>query len=72
MAVIKEAFEEATETLSDAIDTIDDLEMDNVWKAEDDEELRQMWAKGKSVQEIADHFGRKKSSIITRMKKLGL
>ena len=37
----------------------------NVWTAEDDEE-------GKSVQEIADYFGRKNSSIITRLRKLGL
>ena len=44
----------------------------NVWTAEDDGELRQMWADGKSVQEIADYFGRKNSSIITRLKKLGI
>ena len=31
-----------------------------------------MWAEGKSVQEIADYFGRKNSSIITRLKKLGI
>ena len=43
-----------------------------VWTSEDDEELRQMWAEGKSVQEIADYFGRKNSSIISRMKKLGI
>lgn len=43
-----------------------------VWTSEDDEELRQMWAEGKSVQEIADYFGRKNSSIINRMKKLGI
>lgn len=42
-----------------------------VWTSEDDEELRQMWAEGKSVQEIADYFGRKNSSIISRLKKLG-
>lgn len=44
----------------------------NVWTAEDDEELKSMWAEGKSVQEIADYFGRKNSSIITRLKKLGI
>ena len=44
----------------------------NVWTAEDDEELKQMWEEGKSVQEIADYFGRKNSSIITRLRKLGL
>lgn len=44
----------------------------NVWTSEDDEELKSMWAEGKSVQEIADYFGRKNSSIITRLKKLGI
>ena len=44
----------------------------NVWTPEDDEELKAMWAEGKSVQEIADYFGRKNSSIITRLKKLGI
>ena len=44
----------------------------NVWTAEDDEELRQMWADGKSVHEIAEYFGRKDSAIISRMKKLGI
>lgn len=44
----------------------------NVWTAEDDEELKQMWEEGKSVQDIADYFGRKNSSIITRLRKLGL
>lgn len=44
----------------------------NVWTFEDDEELKSMWAEGKSVQEIADYFGRKNSSIITRLKKLGI
>ena len=42
------------------------------WTSEDDEELKQMWAEGKSVNEIADYFGRKSSAIISRMKKLGL
>ena len=42
------------------------------WTSEDDEELKQMWAEGKSVNEIADYFGRKSSAIISRMKKLGI
>ena len=42
------------------------------WTEEADGQLKQMWSEGKSVQEIADHFGRKPSAIITRMKKLGL
>ena len=42
------------------------------WTSEDDEELKQMWAEGKSVNEIADYFGRKSSAVISRMKKLGI
>ena len=42
------------------------------WTEKADEQLKQMWSEGKSVQEIADHFGRKPSAIITRMKKLGI
>ena len=42
------------------------------WPEEADSELVQMWEEGKSVTEIADHFGRKSSAIISRMKKLGL
>ena len=42
------------------------------WTEEADAELTQMWTEGISVQEIADHFGRKNSAIITRLKKLGL
>ena len=42
------------------------------WTPEADSELSQMWANGNSVPEIADHFGRKQSAIIVRMKKLGL
>ena len=42
------------------------------WTEVADEQLKQMWSEGKSVQEIADHFDRKPSAIITRMKKLGL
>lgn len=42
------------------------------WTEGADEQLKQMWSEGKSVHEIADHFGRKPSAIITRMKKLGI
>lgn len=41
------------------------------WTMEADEQLRQMWANGTSVPDIAAHFGRKQSAIIVRMKKLG-
>lgn len=44
----------------------------NPWTDEADSELVQMWEEGKSITEIADHFGRKSSAIISRMKKLGL
>ena len=42
------------------------------WTEEADKELKQMWSEGISVHEIADHFGRKSSAIISRMKKLGI
>lgn len=42
------------------------------WTMEADEQLRQMWANGTSVPDIAAHFGRKQSAIIVRIKKLGL
>lgn len=42
------------------------------WTEEDDEELARMWSEGMAVADIADHFGRKNSAIITRLKKLGL
>ena len=42
------------------------------WTMEADEQLRQMWANGTSVPDIAAHFGRKQSAIIVRMKKIGL
>ena len=42
------------------------------WTEEADNQLREMWSEGISVHEIADHFGRKSSAIITRMKKLGI
>ena len=42
------------------------------WTEEADNQLRKMWSEGISVHEIADHFGRKSSAIITRMKKLGI
>ena len=37
-----------------------------------DAELSRLWSEGTSVTDIADHFGRKNSAIITRIKKLGL
>ena len=42
------------------------------WTEEADGELKSMWAEGTSVPDIAAHFGRKQSAIITRMKKLGI
>ena len=42
------------------------------WTEEADEQLKKMWSEGVSVHEIADHFGRKSSAVITRMKKLGI
>ena len=39
------------------------------WTEEADEQLKKMWSAGISVHEIAEHFGRKSSAIITRMKK---
>lgn len=44
----------------------------NPWTQEEDEKLRQMWSNGKSVNEIAEYFARKKSAIIIRAKKLGI
>lgn len=42
------------------------------WTEEADAKLRLMWADGTSIQDLAEHFGRKQSAIIVRMKKLGL
>ena len=42
------------------------------WTDEMDAELTRLWAEGTSVSDIADHFGRKNSAIITRLKKLGV
>ena len=42
------------------------------WTEEADAELARLWSKGKSVADIAAHFGRKNTAIITRLKKLGL
>ena len=42
------------------------------WTMEADEQLRQMWANGTSIPDIAAHFGRKNTAIITRLKRLGL
>ena len=40
------------------------------WTEEMDAELTRLWSEGTSVSDIADHFGRKNSAIITRLKKL--
>ena len=42
------------------------------WTDEADAELKKMWSEGTSIPDIAVHFGRKQSAIITRIKKLGL
>ena len=42
------------------------------WTEKADAELARLWSEGKSVADIADHFGRKNTAIITRLKKLGL
>ena len=42
------------------------------WTEDMDAELSRLWSEGTSVTDIADHFGRKNSAIITRIKKLGL
>lgn len=42
------------------------------WTEEADAELARLCSEGKSVADIADHFGRKNTAIITRLKKLGL
>lgn len=36
------------------------------------DKLTRMWSEGMSVNDIADHFGRKNNAIITRLKKLGI
>ena len=41
------------------------------WTEEADAELARLWSEGKSVADIAAHFGRKNTAIITRLKKLG-
>lgn len=42
------------------------------WTEKADAQLKQMWSEGTSVADIAAHFGRKQSAIITRLKKLGI
>ena len=42
------------------------------WTEDDDKLLKEMWSEGKSVADIAEHFGRKESAIIVRIKKLKL
>ena len=42
------------------------------WSEEDDERLTEWWREGVSIDELAEHFGRKRGAIISRMKKLNL
>ena len=42
------------------------------WTKDDDKLLKEMWSEGKSVADIAEHFRRKESAIIVRIKKLKL
>ena len=42
------------------------------WTEDDDRLLKEMWSEGKSVANIAEHFRRKESAIIVRIKKLKL
>ena len=42
------------------------------WTEDMDAELTRLWSEGMSVADIADHFERKNTAIITRLKKLGL
>lgn len=42
------------------------------WTEDDDKLLKEMWSEGKSVADIAEHFRRKESAIIVRIKKLKL
>ena len=42
------------------------------WTEKADAELARLWSEGMSVADIADHFGRKNTAIITRLKRLGL
>ena len=42
------------------------------WTEDADAKLKLMWADGTSIPDIAEHFGRKQSAIIVRLKKLGL
>ena len=42
------------------------------WTEDDDKLLKEMWSEGKSVVDIAEHFRRKESAIIVRIKKLKL
>ena len=42
------------------------------WTEDDDKLLKEMWSEGKSIADIAEHFRRKESAIIVRIKKLKL
>lgn len=63
MAVIKEAFEEATEILSDAIDTIDDLEMEERECFENMPETLQTSERGEAMELAADNLESGRYSI---------
>ena len=56
MEVIKEAFEEATEILSDTIDTIDDLEMEERECFENMPETLQTSERGEAMELAADNL----------------
>ena len=42
------------------------------WTSDQDEELTEMYCEGLSLREMADHFGRSKTAIQSRIKKLNL
>ncbi|GMW00529.1 MAG: hypothetical protein AMXMBFR84_16660 [Candidatus Hydrogenedentota bacterium] len=41
------------------------------WSDEEDRDLELLWGEGKSVKDMAAHFGRQPSAIQSRLKKLG-
>lgn len=42
------------------------------WSADDDARLTTLWHDGTTVDDLAEHFGRKRGAILSRLKKLGL
>lgn len=42
------------------------------WSADDDARLTTLWHHGATVDDLAEHFGRKRGAILSRLKKLGL